>query len=311
MNKTMIIIALSLFISPGLGAQKKERLSFDAQLARDTIGLLEPIVLSVKLESITDKSVKLIYPWDLGLTIDIRFSGQEEWYSVYDEPDIDSDQQPGIERYQDKVFFKKTLKLIPLTEKISWIPGEPDGRFPSPDRCFVEGEYDIRVRYYPSGYWNNKSRALREPFFEVARVFRVEPYSKAEDIEAYNWLLGLDYPNFLFHEWMYYRTAEEQGEKARELLSLFPNSSFSPYAHFVIAKTLIQQSVNQGSSYDIPICEEIIRHLEAAQRKTDNPWLKRSVEPELKSMRQVLGGLRSREEWERKQKEKTKNDGNE
>jgi hypothetical protein len=299
---------MCISLSAYLYAQEDEHISIGCGLYKDTIGFLEPLIVTVYLENSSGKAVNMFNPWEVGLAIHFQDKSEGNWHLAYNQPYIPSDGVLGGIKYPSSFSIKKTLKINPLTNEAGWLPSDSTALLYTTFWCFFEGNYRLRVRYYPKGYVSDKPD---EVYVEVEKEFFVRAYTSTDEQGAAEWLMKMEYPNFLFHQASEFPTGIQREHLSKAFLELFPRSSFAPYAHYSIALAIRDQFIGRVADRDIHYHQQIITHLEAAQSGTDNPWLLARVEPELQRHRQLLSSLRSRMEWEKKQQEKQKKDGNE
>lgn len=289
----------------------------NVKLYADTLGYLDPLFLMAEIPP----DAKLEFPmevpmWGYYFSIYYRHADSSTWIEIpIDVPfmDVYSEYYEIVVSESNQSFDKKILclQLAPISEHGPGCYESEYDRLNFIRRCFCPGNYWLKVEFQQRGGARVKRKSIKKD--EFLFHFQVSEYYAPIDKSAAEWLTQTRYP---FFSYAYYDNpiVFEKGGKselALAFLSQFSGSRFAPFVHYDYAQMLSGHSSRLQPTAKESNYQQIITHLEAAQSGTDNPWLLARVEPELQRHRQLLSSLRSRMEWEKKQQEKQKKDGNE
>jgi hypothetical protein len=313
MGKKGLVFSMILLAFLELNAQKEKEPLVSIRLIFDTLGYLDPLFIEIEINNSSEKTIQALSPWEGNVEFKFKHRDSSRWntmkLSVFDlYPD---DGPSSLTRFKPGAKVVRHHMLMPIEN----VPPQEiiDGGFI--DHClthFCPGAYEMIGYYYP--YKTKRKHDKADYALEFKLDFFVGGYQKAEDRLAYEWLSKQQDPAFLYTGGLSLMTREEYGTHVAQFLEIAPKSSFAPFAHyryFSYLQSDRKPPALRDADYNLHYYQQIITHLEAAQSGTDNPWLLARVEPELQRHRQLLSSLRSRMEWEKKQQEKEKKDGNE
>lgn len=299
------LVALYFFVPYCLIAQPINKLKLDVHVHESTIGVIEPLTLTVELKNEGKRTIKNINNYN-GLYFFFRHEGDENWIRLYASrwpisiPRANNRDKLDIEPKGS--FYKINYLLFPTLNEYSFAPVDSnidDKRFISmyyslSGACFKPGKYELRVAYF-----TGDPKIKRGTFLTTLECgncilkqipFEVAEYKNLESIEALELLSQLEALNMVYLFDTYYPTHELYaiyylfGNRKKifltyeQVLEQLPNSKFSPFAAYHLAMKLRAKPRALFGEYSK---RKIESYFQFILDNSDNPFLLEKVTKEI------------------------------
>lgn len=228
----------------GVSAQE-EPLQMQLQIDNLETGFLEPLFYSLVLTNTSAEILEVKKPWTGLFNPQLQLYNEKtrQWEKLYQSDFTDYQKYSVMTR--DAIITNHTLFMAPQVKWTStftylFLEGPDDSK-----KYILEEKKKAKLRavYFPT--LGDKTKTVISNEVEVT----IKPYL-GKDYNAVNWLLKQPIPHFIFElplvkrDWGFYQHQDKMaiGEKTKEFVNLFPESTFISWAKLNLAKYYISQA---------------------------------------------------------------------
>lgn len=231
----------------------QSKLQFELQIEQTSIGCMDPIFYTLKLNNISNEDVSIIEPWDEFLKpfLEIKLINDTMWVPLkYSNKEPMGFTIPPHENFdiRHKIILSSNTGIA---KNSVWAPFLTKLELENYclNRCF-----QIRAVYYP---------CKEIKIISNETTFKIVGYKNEEDKEAADWLKELEFPGFLYEPlimssqmWGMYSMKNKRTQKdAENFLKEFPNSKFTPWVKLHLAY-FHKVGITEGFKTNTPRIEE-------------------------------------------------------